>query len=164
MVTRWQTQAMWQAAVSIVATVSVLVVIVAGMMGAFLLLSRAMQNGVGVGPLQPRSGPCVRHLQCVSPLPPAQVHAAVQRGLFAVGARITWVEPWRVCAVRGSNFKSWGEVLTVWLYPYRDGTALLIESKPLLFTTLIDWGQGSTNVRGLMTSLAAERIVQPQPA
>ena len=66
-------------------TVSVLVVISAGLIGAFLLLSRAMQNGVGVG-------------------------------------------------------------------------------KPLLFTTLIDWGQGSTNVRGLMTSLAAERIVQPQPA
>lgn len=131
--------------------------------GFSLLLIRALQRSVGAGPAQPSSGRCVRHEQRTSPLPPARVHDAVQRGLLAAGARIVWIEPWRVCAVRGACLKSWGDVMTVWLYPYGVGTVLLIESKPLLVTTLFDGGQGSANVRNVLLSLMADRVVEPRP-
>ena len=51
---------------------------------------------------------------------------------------------------RGMNLVSWGENITIRIYSAAGGiTRIVIDSKPKMPTTLVDWGQNQNNVNNI---------------
>lgn len=57
---------------------------------------------------------------------------------------------------RRMNWATWGEVLTLTWYPMSEGVHVDLVVKPLLRTTVHDWGQGLRDVAAIRESLIAE--------
>lgn len=53
----------------------------------------------------------------------------------------------------GMSFRSWGERLHVLLRPSEDGTLVCVTSRPLLGSTLFDYGKGEENVQHIIDCL-----------
>lgn len=53
------------------------------------------------------------------------------------------------------SFKSWGEHVSISWIPAQDGFEYTIKSKPLLVTTISDWGVGLNNVSRILKVIQA---------
>lgn len=96
--------------------------------------------------------------------PPERVLAALQEGAEAIPhAHVSDLTPTRLEASVGVSRASWGEVIEAEVRPPAppsDGvTAVVVESRSKLGSTLVDWGKNQRNVDALLE--AVDRLDEP---
>ena len=66
--------------------------------------------------------------------------------------KVDFVEPqnFRIHLSNGVSLRSWGESITISFFdPMNGGTRIIVDSKPKLATTLIDYGKNKKNVEAI---------------
>ena len=107
------------------------------------------------------------------PYPPATIFAAVHAGLPHTKLKITGADPNQgtIWADKSMSFASWGEKVTVYIYPGQNGQTEVTVDSALKFG-LVAWGAHTRNFqtvfeaidRGLYQTGAGAGAVAPQAA
>jgi hypothetical protein len=72
---------------------------------------------------------------------------------YIAGMKVDQVDynRYQIFCSKGINLATWGEYITISFFdPQNGGTQIVVESKPKLPTTLVDWGHNEENVRIVM--------------
>lgn len=67
--------------------------------------------------------------------------------------KVDFVDPqnFRIHLSKGASISSWGESMTISFFdPMNGGTRIIVNSKPKLATTLIDYGKNKKNVEAIV--------------
>lgn len=84
---------------------------------------------------------------------PYEAHQLVVRTFEQMPAKIIQDGPSHVVARTRLNWQSWGEVLSADLQPSGAATAVVIQSRPRLQTTIADYGRNQDNITRITDAL-----------
>jgi hypothetical protein len=87
-----------------------------------------------------------------------QVREAAVRAVSRIGrVTIDPGNPGEIQATVGATWASWGEIITVRVRPVGPSSAVDVESRSKLGTTVIDWGKNRRNVEKISAELLHRR-------
>lgn len=113
------------------------------------------QRRVGDG--ASRSGSPRQRLVLLSQASPAALASRLREAVFTLHAQVESdaLPHGPLRARTGTSWASWGETVTVELHPAPDGrtTEVVLQSRPVMRATLVDYGKGRSNVNHLARAL-----------
>lgn len=96
---------------------------------------------------------CEKRIDFYLPYPVVPMFQRMAREPYIGGIKVDSVDynRYQILCSTSANLMTWGEFVTISFFdPQNGGAQVVVQSRPKLPTTLVDWGHNDDNVRNVM--------------